>query len=250
MREAFTYMFKDPGYNDKAIMYFVICFIALALLASPEISNLNTAGMSQSPKVTPISNPIFAILPLLGVLFNWIITGYYLTCVQAITKQNQNYVLPFINIGGSFIKGFKFTIATILITLVLTLLGFIFAFVGPIGISLYSISLLVLLFIFGNAFMWLFANEGKLSTFFAWKKVSKLVSGNCKNYFKNLFILILITIAGALVSTIFMFLFNFLVSNMYVAWILTSLEGAIVASYTAFVSMYLIAKSIKVESVV
>ena len=70
MKEAFTYMFKDPRYNDKAIVYFVICFIALALMATPEISNLNTVGLSQGPKITPVTNPIFIILPFIGTLFN------------------------------------------------------------------------------------------------------------------------------------------------------------------------------------
>ena len=53
MREAFTYMFKDPGYNNKATVYFVICFISLALMASPELANFNGSAMMQGPKVTP-----------------------------------------------------------------------------------------------------------------------------------------------------------------------------------------------------
>ena len=60
----------------------------------------------------------------------------------------------------------------------------------------------------------------------------------------------LITLIGGLASLLFLFLFNFLVNNVYVAWILTSIEGAIIALYTAFVSMYLIAKSIDPETVV
>jgi hypothetical protein len=219
-------------------------------MATPEISNLNTVGLSQGPKVTPVTNPIFIILPFIGTLFNWILTGYYLTCIKAITGQNQNYILPFMNIWTSFVKGFKFIIATILITIALTLLGVLFAFAGPIGVGLFSIILIILLCAWGNAFMWLFANEGKILTFFAWKKAAKLVAANRKSYFKNLLILILLTIAGAIISTLFVLLFNYLVNNIYVAWILASIEGAIIASYTAFVSMYLVAKSIKPETVV
>ena len=87
MREAFTYMFKDPRYSDKAIMYFIICFISLALIASPEIGNMHSVSLSQGPQVTPVTNPVFAVLPFIGTLINWILCGYYFTCVQALTKQ-------------------------------------------------------------------------------------------------------------------------------------------------------------------
>ena len=250
MREAFTYMFKDPGYNNKATVYFVICFISLALMASPEIANLNSTAVIQGPKVAPVTNPTFMFLPILGSIFNWILCGYYFTCVQALTQQNQNYVLPFLKIGGSFLKGIKFTIAIILISIVLTTLGVLLSVTGPIGIAIFAILAFLLFVIWGNAFMWLFANEGKFSTYFAWKKVTRLVSENSKTYFKNWFLLILLTLAGAIASILFMLLFNFLVNNIYLAWILTSIEGAIIASYTAFVGMYLIAKSIKPETVV
>ena len=113
MREAFTYMFKDPRYNDKAMIYFIICTLSLSLMATPELANLNTL-FANGPKVAPVTNPIFTILPLIGALFNWILCGYFYNCVQALTKQKQNYILPFLNIGSAFVKGFKFTISIIL----------------------------------------------------------------------------------------------------------------------------------------
>lgn len=250
MKEAFTYMFKDPRYNEKASVYFIICFIVLALMASPEISNINSIALSQGPKYTPVTNPIFALLPFVGSLVNIILLGYYYTCIQAITKQEQNYVLPFMKFGSSFIRGFKLILATILITIVLCLMCFILGLAGHVGVIIFCVFITLLFFILGNAFMWLFANEGKISTFFAWKKATKLVLANGNTYFKNLLVLFLLTLLGAFVSTLFMFLFNFLVNNVYIAWILTSIEGAIIASYLAFVGMYLIAKSIKRETVV
>ena len=124
MREAFTYMFKDPRYNDKAMTFFIICFIAFALKASPEVLKINTMGLAQGPQVTPVSNPILlVVLPLIGTLFDWVLSGYCLTSIQAITKQNQNYILPFMNIGSSFVKGFKFTVAIILCITAIGILG-------------------------------------------------------------------------------------------------------------------------------
>ena len=249
MREAFTYMFKDPRYNDKAMVYFIVCAISLALMATPELASVNVL-LSQGPKVSPVTNPIFTILPIIGVLFNCILVGYFYTCVQALTKQKQNYILPFINWWSSFVKGFKLTIGIFLFMIVMSIICALFVFTGPIG-SIIGYSVFILLFsICLNAFLWLFSNEGKISTFFAWKKAFKLISANKKTYFKNLIMMGLITLIGGLASLLFLFLFNFLVNNVYVAWILTSIEGAIIALYTAFVSMYLIAKSIDPETVV
>lgn len=249
MREAFTYMFKDPRYNDKAIAYFVICTLSLALMGAPELASINTL-LADGPKVTTTTSPLFTILPVIGMVFNMILCGYYYTCVQALTRQNQNYILPFINIPSSFIKGLKLFIAVFLFLIVTGIACALFTFAGQLGVVICYTLFLLLFSICANAFLWLFSNEGKISTFLAWNKAFKLISANSKTYFTNLIILGLITLAGALASTLFLFLFNFLVSNIYVAWILTSIEGAIIASYTAFVSMFLIAKSIKPETVV
>lgn len=251
MKEAFTYMFKDPGYRKKAEVYFVFCFIALALMATPELANISSGvcPYAQSPIVTPTTSPILLFLPLIGMVFNFILSGYYFTCVQAITKQQNNIVLPFMNIWSSFVKGFKFFVAVILTSIVFGILYALCVFGGPIAIGVFSLILLLIFGLCGNAFMWLFSIEGKISTFFAWKKAACLVKQNAGIYFKNWFLSGLLIIVGAIVSTLFMFLFNYLLENAYIAWIATSIEGAVIASYTAFVGMYLIAKSIKPSDV-
>ena len=249
MREAFTYMFKDPGIKDKATTYIIICFIAFALTALPEISQFSGIATT-SPYITPVTAPSFELLAFCGKLLNLVLLGYSFTCVGAIIKQNQNIVLPFLNIWNSFVKGFKFNIATILLILPIIPLTFIISLLGK-NIAVIFIALIILLFIvYNNAFLWLYANEGKLNTYFEWKKVAQLVRANKKVYFTNFLLLILISFASALCSIVFMLLFNFLVNNVYIAWILTSIEGAIIASYTAFVGMYLVAKSIDPKTVV
>lgn len=251
MKKAFTYMFQDPGYRKKTEIYFVICFFALALMATPELANIG-AGVNpytQTPKITQVTSPMFFFLPLIGSAFSIILSGYYFTCVQAIAQQQNNIVLPFMNIWTSFVKGFKFFVTVILTSLVIGILYALCSFVGSFGIIIFSIILLLIFGLCGNAFMWLYSIEGKLTTFFAWKKAAILVKKNAGIYFRNLLLSILLIIAGAIVSTLFMLLFNYLLNNTYIAWILTSIEGAVIASYTAFVGMYLIAKSIKPSDV-
>ena len=69
MREAFTYMFKDPGYERKAIIYFLICFCSMALMMSPELANIGAPNFAEAVKVAKPTNPIFIFLPLIGNFF-------------------------------------------------------------------------------------------------------------------------------------------------------------------------------------
>ena len=123
MREAFTYMFKDPGYDKKAITYFVICLCSLALTMSPELANITTPNFAEAAKVAKPSNPIFTFLPIIGNFFSLLLAGYHLNCVEAITKQNQNIVLPFFNLATAFVRGIKNVIASLFMTLVFVIVG-------------------------------------------------------------------------------------------------------------------------------
>lgn len=249
MREAFTYMFKDPGIKDKATTYIIICFIAFALTALPEISQFSGIATT-SPYITPVTTPSFELLAFCGKLLNLVLLGYSFTCVGAIIKQNQNIVLPFLNIWNSFVKGFKFNVGIILLLLPLILLIFLFSLLSKFATIIFTILVFLLFIIIGNSFIWTFANENKISIFFDLKRIFRYIAENKKTYFKNLLFIILIGIVSAIISVLFMLLFNLLINNVYLAWILTSLEGAIIATYTFFVSIYLIAKSINPQTVV
>lgn len=250
MREAFTYMFKDPGYDKKAITYFVICLCSLALTMSPELANITTPNFAEAAKVAKPSNPIFTFLPIIGNFFSLLLAGYHLNCVEAITKQNQNIVLPFFNLATAFVRGIKNVIASLFMTLVLVLLFIPCIIGGKIAIAVGTVLLILFLLYFFNALMWIFANEDKLTSYMAWKKAIKLVAQNKGTYFVNWLLLITLTIAGGILSSALMILFNFLLGNAYTAWLATSVESAIIASYVAFVGMYLVAKSIRPDSVV
>ena len=248
MKEAFTYVFKDPGYSKKALVYFMVCFITLALMASPQLltAGIYSESVIQEPQITPVTNPLLIIfISIIGYVFNMFLTGYYYTCIHAIVNQQNNIVLPYMNFGNSFIKGLKFTVAIILIS---SLVGLLFVLTSFAGLIVSTVLAAVLLLFFGMScvsFMWIFAIKSNVSVFFAWKEAVKLINQNKNTYYKNWFVFTLLIALGALLSTLFMALFNFLFDNIYLAWIASSIEGAIIASYVAFVGMYLVAKSIK-----
>ena len=257
MREAFTYMFKDTMFGKKAFTYWVISFLALLLAGALEV--FKTPVATQAPTVNSVSNPFLIVLPLASILLYAILGGYYFTGIKAIFEQKNNIVLPFINPWKNFVKGAKFGIAQSLPTLILLAIIYLFFLRTPLFatniVKIFSIVLVVIFctfyFIYTNAFYLLFANEDKIFAYFRWKKVCEMLKNtNKKIYFRNLFLVIIVDVLGGLLSSLFTYIFNFLVKNTYVAWIVTSAEGALIAGCTAFVTMYLVAKSFEAETVV
>ena len=113
-----------------------------------------------------------------------------------------------------------------------------------------TIALILFFLFFINAFSVLFAKDSNLLTFFAWKKVILIISCNFCRYFKFWTYNLLITIIGAVISILFTYLFNMIFGNIYIAWLVTSIEAAFIATYIAFINMYLVAKSVDSDSVV
>ena len=81
MKEAFTYMFKDGKYLEKAFAYAGFVFLADFL-----------ANFSQYIKG---SNLGFLML-ILGYIVLFIPSGYGISCVKALMAQKENFVLPYI----------------------------------------------------------------------------------------------------------------------------------------------------------
>ena len=250
MREAFTYMFKDPGYEKKAIVYFVILFLATALSISPEFANMEMANFSNPKMYAETSNPIFIFFPLIANFFMILLGGYHMVCIQAISKQGNNIVLPFFNFKLAIVTGFKNLIANLLLIIVTLLLFVPFLIILKVASAFVGVLFALFLGIIFNALTWIFAHDGKLTSYLCWKKAISLVKQNSRSYFVNLLVLGLLSLAGTIVIGILSLLFNFLLGNIYLSWIATAAEIAIIASYIAFVCMYLIAKSIKYESIV
>lgn len=253
MREAFTYMFKDNCFWKKAGVFFLLSILTSFLMGYGDSCN-NTGGcpLSQAPQVEPVTDLFSIGLNLLGLFFGALLCGYYFNIIEAISKQEKNIVLPFFNFGSCLVKGFKFTIASILLFLVLILVGAIFIFLlnkSPFwGIIVETVLLVVCSIFFAIISMgviWNYANTNQILSIFAWKKVFNLIKANKVSYYSALGFCVLTAIAAMIVTTILVIISVFMIDSATIASIVFLVIATIIASYTAFVYMYLIAKSIK-----
>lgn len=247
MRDAFTYIFKDPGFGQKVVSFCMVFFVILSLLGAPQLTNT----ISSAPAVLKVSNPFLNWLPFFGVIISFALWGYSTVCIKAITQKQSNIVLPFFNFKNSILRGLRFFFATLVYTLPLTI-GFFMLIFAQNRLILTLLTLVVGVFVlyYFNALFWIYANEERLSSFFALKKATKYIKNNIKLYFTNLGLIFLINLLGILFSWISIYALSYMFNNVHFAWLATSLVSSIIATYIAFVGMYLIAKSIKTNSVV
>lgn len=250
MRKAFSYIFKDPSYIHKFIRLYALFFILLASLALPEILNFANISFFNGPKVISVVNPFLLCLPVFQILLCSIIIGYGITCINAIYNQNQNIVLPRLNLKNSLIKGIKFYFIIFLFIALITLLyKYVFS-LNQISAILFTIFISLFFIISFIAFLWLYAIQNNTLAFFTWKKIFVLITQNLKNYLKSIFVFFLVIILSSFMSLLFMFIVDFLINNIYIAWIIATLVNAYLISYVLLVNSYIIAKSIKQISVV
>ena len=247
MRTAFTYMFKDTRFNNKFFSIFILTFIMLALCSTPNL--LDTPSITLTVK--KVSNPFIYLLPYIGMILYIILCGYLCIGIKAIQQQTNNIILPFLNYKTTFLKGLKFffslSLLILLIVIFITSIKFISSFFlhnNSLEITTFILTGFFLL-LYMPAFIWLFSAENKLTSFLAWKKARYCIRKNSTKYYINIGLLFLINIAGELVSKIILIIFNLVFNHNYFIWLITSFESSLILTYLSFVSIYLIAKSIK-----
>lgn len=250
MREAFTYMFKDNCYYKKAFIYLILNFIANAFLAYAQINSCS-GGCPLSSRVDVLPNTYInnIVFNLLGAVANLFVLGYFFSAIDAITKQTNNIVLPLFNIKNCFLKGLKFYIAIFLITLLLVLLSIPLGFVNNIISSVIMLGVMLFYLVFASSFFWSFANNSKLLTFFNIREAFKNVIKTPATYFKNILFILLVTIISIILAYCFELLFGFFIKSPFITMIFSTLISATLSAYFGFVNMFLIAKSIKLETV-
>ena len=251
MREAFTYMLKDNCYYKKALVFMILTFIETACLAYAQMNSCTGACPYSMNSGVFVPNKTNALLfQVIGLIFNLIVVGYFNTCLEAVTKQVNNIVLPFINLWNNFLNGLKYFVAVFIAALVYILsLGLLYA------LNLYvakTVSILVLLFyiIFSSAFLWLFANNKSFFAFLNYKKLFLKIKEAPKNYFKYLGFLAMLLIISATLKFIIDFIITLLPLNLLFTMLISTFFTSLLSAYFSFVFIYLIAKSLKQDSVV
>ena len=258
MLEAFTYMFNDNMLKKKALTYFV--FVLLANL-------LTQISLIFAPPARDVAAPPqYYILSILSAIVMMIPTGYLISCIKAIMDQNENPVLPFLNVKNNFVLGFKFFINILLLSLsvgvmfVLMSVGVMFllilipaAILSVILPKIFLYIFLTILFIitflaiifYSPAFYCLLAKKEWYTAFFRFVRTTKVISLDIGNYLKRFGIIILLILAGGVVSS----LVNLLCPPNYIGATIMAFLLSVISSYTVFVFAHLTAKSVKAECI-
>ena len=192
MEKAFTYMFKDSMLKSKALCYFVLAFGVDYLI---KLGNFYVS--KDYSWIYFVCTFLFAFILYLPFY------GYLVSCIKAIQEQNDNIVLPFLNFGKSFVFGFKYWLASVLIGLVYAIVISIFIFIPifliSVGLKILGIILLIFaimfsilsilaLVVYSPALMCIFAKTGWITSFFRFIRATKLIINSPAHYFISLLV--------------------------------------------------------------
>ena len=244
-------MFKDNCFCKKAFIYFLLTFLASAFFAYAQMNTCNGAcPFSTRPEVINFSQTNVILFNILGTILNMLALGYFFNCIEAVIKQNKNILLPFFNINSCLNKGFKSYVAIILVVFILTLVSVLVGlFYNPAFYIFWGIVILFYM-IAGVSFLWNFANDGKFISFFDFKKAYNNIVNSSRNYFKYLIVILGLCFVSIISSLIIEVLCNLITIKPLATMILTTLLSSLISTYLAFSAVYLIAKSIRQDSVV
>ncbi len=250
MKEAFYYMFKDNMFKKKVLMYFCFAFIANLL-----IQYGNIFAPANKNAIAPIQ---YYILNLLGFIVLLIPCGYGVSCLKALMEQNENPVLPFLNIKNSFILGFKLMLGIILLTIIFGIFyvaaAIIFAILSAALKSsaliagfyiIIPLCCILLIGIYTPVFSCILAKKEWYTTFLRFIRATKLIRLDAKTYFKGVGLFILTAILTSILNSPF----NLLLSGTLFAPLISAFAASIFSSYTVFVYAYIFAKTVKHECI-
>ena len=257
MREAFTYMFKDNCFHKKAFIYFILSFIAMSVIA---VADMNTCSygcpINQAKLITPTIKFDILCYRTIGLILHTLTLGYFITCLEAVIKQKDNILLPFFNLKLCFTKGLKLFLSIISTVIIYYILLFTYGAMSnfipvlrPEFVNILSL-LTILFYIFCyNSFIYLYAQTNKFFSFFNFKVALLTIKNSQKTYFKYWSILVLIFVLSSIIVYIIESLLG-KINNEYTVMLLTNFASSALQTYLTFVSLLLISKSIKADSVV
>lgn len=260
MKKAFYYMFKDTETFKKT--YILLLF----LLASNLVINfsnilhtfipvLNTNW--QDSMFDPIWNWVYVLLSFVSITLMFIPNGYALSLIKSLSNQENNFILPEMNMKQNFLKGLKVAVGFGLIYLLFVVVASLFltasaiitiAFSNQILLSLTAVMILITLLVFlfyFPIFNFMFAYKSNLLTFFRYMMATKIFTIDKKLYFKGVSIF-----AGIFLFTM---LFTSLLSSIPVLrnpflFAISTISISLLTYYFMLVESFIIAKSIKLQA--
>lgn len=238
MKNAFNFMFKDSEIKGKIFIYFIFVFAMNFLTLISDGSDTQ--------------NKIYLTDAILAVLFSFIVNGYWFSCIKSLREQENS--IPFVNFKKDFVKGAKFTLATLLITMVLALviMGLYMCIksvpeniktFGAVSLLLFMTCSVLFFTVYSLAFSSIFAKDGLITTFFRFKKATHIIKQSGKAYFKGLAMFILINIVSILITAFGAGFFG----TQIIGLGLTALLMSVISSYTVYVTSYILNRSVRIE---
>ena len=237
MKEAFTYMFKDEKFWQKASMYLVMMFVA-------------NVFMFYSSAMSAAKLPLNPFIPLLGHLIMLIPLGYGFSCIKYLMQKPEEIVLPSVDLWANFVTGFKYFLSVLLIILAIVLCGIPFGILKLNFITVLIGLLLGLAFaVLYVAFICLFSEKEMITNYFRFPSVMNIIKGNFGKYIGSIILYGVLGILTGIINFAVIFAVNFLIPDKLISSIISGLLVAVVLTYFVYLSSYIAANSVNIKNI-
>lgn len=181
--KAFTYMFKD---EDRLFKLGILILLYLPCVLVSVIDKI-FLGASGNLFLGFFLNCVFTIISIVSI---WITEGYYARCTQNIINLDENSkespILPFWEdkFANNIKIGFVYNLA-VFTAIIIPILLFMASYGNILSMGIYSTLLLIFLAIFSiyyTALKTTFCTDFKYTSFFNFKKASKLIANDFPKY--------------------------------------------------------------------
>ena len=244
MGKAFTYMFNDNKIWLKWLLFAVVMFLSkfFADYASTLLPSCRHCYVN-----IPVQYWIYL---LIGTLVSFISFGYMYSCIKSHIDADEGFILPNIKLWDNFVRGFKYSVAFMLLFIPFSVLNGIIMqlprYYGMAGlitayITIFAIGLVFAYIIIG--FSWIFANKPTFLCFYRFKKLFEIISHNAKKYSLSFLVIALVFMANVLLETILGIAIDQIKLGTIVDLLIKSALVSSASVYFVFVNCMLLAKS-------
>ena len=118
MEKAFKYMFKDNMLLKKSFMVVGLLLLqTICPFISGVLSKFAETAMKDNLPASFCCLIAALIISFIGFFASILYCGYFVNCIKAVSAQEDNIVLPFVNFKNNLVLGFKYMVAVLLFVL-------------------------------------------------------------------------------------------------------------------------------------
>ena len=251
MREAFSYMFKDRAFVQKAALYLCLFLLTYCCIIFSQAKGIPLIG----------SIAIFAV----GILLCFVLSGYFFSLIRFNIENKENSDIPKINVFENLATGFKwFLAALIFLVAVIVIVSLFVALVlllykSGLKMTSFFMFLPVYVIVLGGlmivfpALIGIFAKSGEITSLFRIKKAFEVLCANAKTYFIGYIVYILTATMIYLLNGLFYDFSTAFMGSMMQDPVLFNLVficfNTLLSSYLIFVLSYIFAQMVNVKEI-